>query len=124
MLGSLVGGMIVLTNTRTLLRSDWIDAPDPVRYAVYALIYAVWAAAVVHSFRQYRKDRAFESAEAVAAETEIQANVATTSTSGPTPSRPRAGSRPGAQRTARQTRGAPRASSLTVRGLPRPSTVR
>src|ERR687890_2455869 len=29
MLGSLVGGMIVLTNTRTLLRSDWIDAADP-----------------------------------------------------------------------------------------------
>jgi uncharacterized protein len=76
MLGSLVGGMIVQTNTRTLLTSDWIDAPDPVRYAVYALIYAVWAAAVVHSFRRYRKDRAFESAEAVGAETEIQANVA------------------------------------------------
>ena len=32
--------MIVLTNTRTLLRSDWIDAPDGVRYAVYAVIYA------------------------------------------------------------------------------------
>ena len=60
--------MIVLTNTRTLLHSDWIDAADPVRYAVYAVIYAVWAAAVVHSFRQYRKERALESAEAVAAE--------------------------------------------------------
>ncbi|SDM03651.1 hypothetical protein SAMN05660642_01417 [Geodermatophilus siccatus] len=68
MLGSLVGGMIVLTNTRTLLRSDWIDASDPVRYAVYAVIYAVWATAVVHSFREYRKDRALESADALAAE--------------------------------------------------------
>jgi uncharacterized membrane protein YfcA len=68
MLGSLVGGMIVLTNTRTLLRSDWIDASDPVRFAVYAAIYAVWAAAVVHSFREYRKDRALESADALAAE--------------------------------------------------------
>jgi uncharacterized membrane protein YfcA len=68
MLGSLVGGMIVLTNTRTLLRSDWIDASDPVRYAVYAVIYAIWAAAVVHSFREYRKDRALESADALAAE--------------------------------------------------------
>jgi uncharacterized protein len=68
MLGSLVGGMIVLTNTRTLLRSDWIDAPDPVRYAVYAAIYAVWAAAVVHSFREYRKDRALESADALTAQ--------------------------------------------------------
>ena len=75
MLGSLVGGMIVLTNTRTLLRSDWIDAADPVRYAVYAVLYAVWAAAVVHSYRQYRKERGFESAEAVPAEAEIQANI-------------------------------------------------
>jgi uncharacterized protein len=68
MLGSLVGGMIILTNRRTLLRSDWIDASDPVRYAVYAVIYAVWAAAVVHSYRQYRRDRAQESADALAAE--------------------------------------------------------
>jgi uncharacterized membrane protein YfcA len=68
MLGSLVGGIIVITNTRTLLRSDWIDAPDPVRYTVHAALYALWAAAVVHSFREYRKDRALESADALAAE--------------------------------------------------------
>lgn len=68
MLGSLVGGAIILTNSRTLLRSDWIDASDPVRYAVYAAIYAIWAAAVVHSFREYRKDRVQESADALAAE--------------------------------------------------------
>ena len=64
LLGSLVGGMIVLTNTRTLLRSDWIDASDPVRYAVYAVIYAVWAWAVVHSFRKYRAELEQEAAEA------------------------------------------------------------
>jgi len=64
LLGSLVGGMIVLTNTRTLLRSDWIDASDPVRYAVYAVIYAVWALAVVHSFRKYRAELEQEAAEA------------------------------------------------------------
>jgi len=75
LLGSLVGGMIVLTNTRTLLSSDWIDASGPVRYGVYALLYAVWAGAFVHSFRQYRKDRVLESAEVVAAEAEIQANI-------------------------------------------------
>ena len=63
MLGSLVGGMIVLTNARPLLKSDWLDASDPVRYSVYAVLYAVWALAVVHSYRQYRKDRALESAE-------------------------------------------------------------
>jgi hypothetical protein len=75
LLGSLVGGMIILTNTRTLLRSDWIDAADPVRYAVYAVLYAVWAAAVVHSYRQYRRDRALESAEAVATAADVNAIV-------------------------------------------------
>src|SRR5215212_4151276 len=68
LLGSLVGGIIIVTNSRTLLRSDWIDAPDAVRFPVYALIYVVWAAAVVWSWLQYRKDRAKESADALAAE--------------------------------------------------------
>ncbi len=68
MLGSLVGGVIVLTNTRTLLRSEWIDASDPVRYTLYAALATIWVAAVVHSFREYRKDRALESADAVAAD--------------------------------------------------------
>jgi uncharacterized protein len=53
-LGSAVGGVIILTNTRTLLRSDWIDAPDNVRYAFYAAIYALWAAAIVYSVKQHR----------------------------------------------------------------------
>ncbi len=75
LLGSLVGGMIVLTNTRTLLTSDWIDAGDPVRYAVYAVLYAVWAAAVVHSYRQYRKDRAAEPAVAAIAEANVVADL-------------------------------------------------
>ncbi|TFV52828.1 sulfite exporter TauE/SafE family protein [Blastococcus sp. TF02A-35] len=66
LLGSLVGGLIVVTNTRTMLRSDWIDAGDATRYTVYAVLYAVWALAVVHSFRQYRKDKALESADAIA----------------------------------------------------------
>ncbi|HYO37749.1 MAG TPA: sulfite exporter TauE/SafE family protein [Geodermatophilus sp.] len=68
LLGSLVGGLIVLTNSRTLLRSDWIDAADPVRYAAYTAICLVWAAAVAHSFRRYRADRVRESADALAAE--------------------------------------------------------
>jgi uncharacterized membrane protein YfcA len=76
LLGSLVGGMIVQTNSRTLLTSDWIDAGDTLRYTIYAVIYAVWAAAVVHSYRAYRKDKVLESADAVVAEAEIQANVA------------------------------------------------
>ncbi|HEX2141565.1 MAG TPA: sulfite exporter TauE/SafE family protein, partial [Candidatus Limnocylindria bacterium] len=75
MLGSLVGGIIVLTNSRTLMRSDWIDASDTTRYAFYAVIYVVWAAAVVHSYREYRKDRALESADALAAHAEGHAVV-------------------------------------------------
>jgi uncharacterized protein len=70
MLGSLVGGVIVLTNTRTLLRSDWIDAADPVRYGVYAVIYLVWAAAVVHSYREYRAEAA--AAEPVAGTNRVE----------------------------------------------------
>jgi uncharacterized membrane protein YfcA len=62
LLGSLVGGIIVITNVRTLLTSDWLDAGAPVRFAVYAVLYAVWALAVVHSFRQYRKERVLETA--------------------------------------------------------------
>jgi uncharacterized membrane protein YfcA len=57
LLGSLVGGMIVLTNMRTLLRSDWLDASSGARSAVYAMIYAVWALAVVHSFRKHRAEQ-------------------------------------------------------------------
>ena len=76
LLGSLVGGIIVLTNTRTLLKSDWVDAADPVRYAVYAVIYLVWAAAVAWSYREYRKDGARETADALAAEAERLAHSA------------------------------------------------
>jgi uncharacterized membrane protein YfcA len=68
LLGAGVGGMIILTNTKSLLNSDWIDAPDAVRYAVYAVVYVTWAAAVAWSFRAYLRDRAQESADALAAE--------------------------------------------------------
>ncbi|MGX6600982.1 sulfite exporter TauE/SafE family protein [Micromonosporaceae bacterium Da 78-11] len=56
-LGSAVGGVIILTNVRTLLRSDWIDASDGVRYAVYTAVYLIWAAALLYSVRQYRANR-------------------------------------------------------------------
>src|SRR3712207_212463 len=67
LLGSLVGGMIVLTNARSLLKSDWIDASDGTRNVVYVAIYLLWAAAVVWSFLEYRKDRELETVEAVSA---------------------------------------------------------
>lgn len=56
-LGSAVGGVIVVTNARTILRSDWVDASDGTRWVVYALLYAVWAAAVAWSVRAYRAER-------------------------------------------------------------------
>ncbi|AVT31812.1 permease [Plantactinospora sp. BC1] len=64
-LGSAVGGVIIVTNARTLLRSDWIDAPDGVRYSVYAAIYLIWALALAYSIRQYRAHRDEETVEAI-----------------------------------------------------------
>jgi uncharacterized membrane protein YfcA len=63
-LGSAVGGLIIVTNSRTLLKSDWIGAPDDIRYAVYAIIYALWAAALLYSFRQYIANREQERVDA------------------------------------------------------------
>ncbi|MFF5260752.1 sulfite exporter TauE/SafE family protein [Actinomadura viridis] len=62
-LGSAVGGIIILTNTRSLLRSDWIDAPDGVRYAFYAVIYAIWGAALAYSIRRHLAEREAERPE-------------------------------------------------------------
>ncbi|WP_422755842.1 sulfite exporter TauE/SafE family protein [Micromonospora sp. WMMD708] len=56
-LGSAVGGVIVLTNIRTLLRSEWIGAPDAVRYACYLVVVLLWAAAVTWSLRRHLADR-------------------------------------------------------------------
>jgi uncharacterized membrane protein YfcA len=66
-LGSAVGGMIILTNTRTLLRSDWIDAPDAARYTAYAAICLLWFAAVGYSVRAHRVEQAERPAPRVPA---------------------------------------------------------
>ncbi|WP_067500678.1 sulfite exporter TauE/SafE family protein [Actinoplanes sp. TFC3] len=62
-LGSAVGGVIILTNVRTLLRSDWIDASGGVRYGVYAVIYLAWAGAIAYSIREYRREERERRAE-------------------------------------------------------------
>jgi uncharacterized protein len=62
-LGSAVGGLIILTNSRTLLSSDWIDASDATRWGFYALIYVAWAAALTWSIRQYLASRDEERLE-------------------------------------------------------------
>ncbi|MDT9682589.1 sulfite exporter TauE/SafE family protein [Streptomyces sp. TRM76323] len=66
LLGSAVGGLIVLTNIRTLLRSDWVGAGDAAQWTVYGIVYAVWAGALAYSFREHR--RAAASAAAPAAD--------------------------------------------------------
>ncbi|MCZ2830508.1 sulfite exporter TauE/SafE family protein [Modestobacter sp. VKM Ac-2986] len=75
LLGASVGGIIILTNARSLLTSDWIDADTGTRYAVYAVIYVLWAAAVAWSYREYRKDRTLESAAAVTEAAERRAEA-------------------------------------------------
>jgi len=62
-LGSAVGGLIVLTNVRTLLRSDWVGLGDtPAEGLILAAIALVWAGAVVWSVRAYRLELAVEAA--------------------------------------------------------------
>ncbi|MED5076281.1 sulfite exporter TauE/SafE family protein [Geobacillus stearothermophilus] len=56
LLGVLVGGLIILTNVRTLLHA-W-EAPAPVYPTVYGLIVIGWAAAVWVAIRNGRKGKA------------------------------------------------------------------
>ncbi len=56
-LGSAVGGLIILTNTRTILRSDWVDPSATTMWTIYGLIWAGWASAVAWSVVQHRLDR-------------------------------------------------------------------
>ncbi|MFF0157978.1 sulfite exporter TauE/SafE family protein [Streptomyces sp. NPDC005263] len=57
-LGSAVGGVIIVTNVRTLLRSDWIAASGTLSTVVYVVLYAVWAAALAYSVRAHLRERA------------------------------------------------------------------
>jgi uncharacterized protein len=54
LLGSLVGGLIILTNARTLFSIGEVDAG--VRWAAYAAIVAVWVAAVAWVVRAHRRN--------------------------------------------------------------------
>ncbi|MEU8214188.1 sulfite exporter TauE/SafE family protein [Micromonospora taraxaci] len=55
LLGAAVGGVIVLTNARTLIRSAELDGP--VRPTVYALLAVGWLAALVLAVRALRRTR-------------------------------------------------------------------
>jgi uncharacterized membrane protein YfcA len=67
LLGSAVGGLIVLTNVRTIANLDSVALEGPARAAVYAVIVAGWTAAVVHSVRAHRAVQVAERETAVAA---------------------------------------------------------
>jgi uncharacterized protein len=56
-LGSAVGGLIVLLNSRTLLSEHAIDASSEVRGSVYVVVMIAWVAAVVHVVRIHRRQR-------------------------------------------------------------------
>lgn len=68
-LGSLVGGLIILTNVRTLLRSDLIDAAGSVQTVTYAVIALVWVAAVAWSLKEHRAEQRLAAHDALAHET-------------------------------------------------------
>lgn len=63
-LGSAVGGVIIVTNVRTLLKSDWIAASGSLSTTVYVALYALWAAALTYSICAYRQEKAAESEHA------------------------------------------------------------
>jgi uncharacterized membrane protein YfcA len=71
-LGSAVGGVIVVTNVRTLLNSDWARLSGTPAVLLYAALYALWAAALTHSVRAHLRDRAGTPDRPVAAQEETR----------------------------------------------------
>ncbi|MGW0913874.1 sulfite exporter TauE/SafE family protein [Streptomyces sp. NPDC002784] len=57
-LGAAVGGVIVTTNTRTLLNSTWLTAPPWVTTLVHVTLFTAWTAALTWSIRAYRREQA------------------------------------------------------------------
>lgn len=55
-LGSAVGGVILVTNVRTLLNSDWLAVSGATAVAVYVALYGLWAAALTYSIRAHLKE--------------------------------------------------------------------
>lgn len=56
LLGAAVGGLIILTNTRTLIRAELLPVTGAAQTAVYALIVVIWVAAIAWSWRALRRD--------------------------------------------------------------------
>lgn len=56
-LGSAVGGLIILTNLRTLLGTEWVGADSEARAVAYTLVTVLWAGAVAYSLRAHRREQ-------------------------------------------------------------------
>ena len=76
LLGASVGGLIVLTNVRSLLRADLVTVPAAGQTAIYVLVVVGWAAAFGYALRQYLRDRDVESSDAVSRVREEQERAA------------------------------------------------
>lgn len=62
-LGSAVGGLIILTNVRTILRTDAVGlAGTAAEAAILGAVVLVWAGAIAWSIRAYRLERAADRA--------------------------------------------------------------
>lgn len=76
LLGASVGGIIVLTNTRSLLRSDLVTIESSlVKNIIYGVIIAAWAGAFIYSFREYLRDKEHESSDYVSTIADENAHV-------------------------------------------------
>lgn len=57
-LGVAVGGLIILTNSRTLMRTDWLGVAPSTRGVVYTLIVVLWILAGSYVIQQHRRTSA------------------------------------------------------------------
>ncbi|WP_084040486.1 sulfite exporter TauE/SafE family protein [Demequina sp. NBRC 110053] len=56
LLGAAVGGLIILTNTRSLVRAEYLPVSGAAATAVYVAIVALWVGAIAWSWRAHRAD--------------------------------------------------------------------
>lgn len=73
LLGASVGGIIVLTNTRSLFRSGWFELSGGLQAAAYITIVVAWAGCFVFSLKAYLQDRENESADKISEEAQRSA---------------------------------------------------
>ncbi|MFT3660841.1 MAG: sulfite exporter TauE/SafE family protein [Gordonia sp. (in: high G+C Gram-positive bacteria)] len=57
LLGASVGGLIVFTNTRTIIGGKGLDLDSAAKWTIYVLVVVGWAAAFAYSFREYRREQ-------------------------------------------------------------------